>query len=71
LITLHHLRCADTFVLNSDLIEVIESTPDTHLTLTNGKKLIVRETPAEIVALVVEYRRRTGNTLPRVVSNAS
>ncbi len=71
MITLHHLRCADPFVLNADLVEIIESTPDTHLTLTNGKKLIVRETPAEIVALVVEYRRLITNALPRLVSNAS
>jgi flagellar protein FlbD len=71
LITLHHLRCADPFVLNADLIEIIESAPDTHLTLTNGKKLIVRETAAEIVALVVEYRRLTSSTIPRLVSNAS
>jgi flagellar protein FlbD len=70
MITLHHLRSADPFVLNSDLIEVVEATPDTHVTLTTGRKLIVRETPAEIIALVVEYRRMTGNALPRLVTNA-
>jgi flagellar protein FlbD len=70
MITLHHLRSADPFVVNSDLIEVVESTPDTHLTLTTGRKLIVRETPAEVVALVVEYRRMTGSALPRLVPNA-
>jgi flagellar protein FlbD len=70
LITLHHLRSADPLVVNSDLIEVVEATPDTHLTLTTGKKLIVRETPAEVIALVIEYRRMTGGALPRLVSNA-
>jgi flagellar protein FlbD len=70
MITLHHLRSADPFVVNSDLIEVVEATPDTHLTLTTGRKLIVRETPAEVVALVIEYRRMTGGALPRLVSNA-
>jgi flagellar protein FlbD len=69
LITLHHLRCAGPFVVNSDLIEVVEATPDTHVTLTTGRKLIVRETPAEVIALVVEYRRMTGGSLPRLVSN--
>jgi flagellar protein FlbD len=71
MITLHHLRCAGPFVVNSDLIEVVESTPDTHITLTTGKKLIVRETPAEVIALVVEFRRLTGSALPRVVAHAS
>jgi flagellar protein FlbD len=70
MITLHHLRSADPFVVNADLIEVCEATPDTHVTLTTGRKLIVRETPAEIIALVVEYRRLTGNALPRLVTNA-
>lgn len=44
-------------VLNSDLIELIESTPDTVITLTNNQKLIVRETADEIVEKVRAYRR--------------
>jgi flagellar protein FlbD len=44
----------------------VEATPDTVLTLTTGKKLIVRETPAEIVALIVEFRRRMQSG-PRVI----
>jgi flagellar protein FlbD len=70
MITLHHLRSADPFVVNSDLLEVVEATPDTHVTLTTGRKLIVRETPAEVIALVIEYRRMTGGALPRLVSHA-
>jgi flagellar protein FlbD len=65
-ITVHHLRSGDPFVVNADLIETIEATPDTHVSLTTGKRLIVRETPAEIVALVVEYRRHA-DALPRLV----
>ncbi len=57
MITLHHLRSADAIVVNADLIETVEATPDTHVSLTTGRKLIVRETPAEVVALVVEFRR--------------
>ncbi|MDE3199517.1 MAG: flagellar FlbD family protein [Acidobacteriota bacterium] len=45
-------------VLNSDLIKVAESSPDTMLTLINGEKLIVRETPAEVVERVTNYRAR-------------
>jgi flagellar protein FlbD len=44
-------------VLNSDLIEHIETTPDTVISLTSGQKLIVLETPDEIVRKVVEFRR--------------
>ncbi len=45
------------FVLNADLIETVETTPDTVITLTNGKKLIVEETMDEIVRRVMDYRR--------------
>jgi flagellar protein FlbD len=44
-------------VLNSDLIEQIESTPDTLITLTNNQKLIVLETADEIVERIRQYRR--------------
>ena len=44
-------------VLNSDLIEQIESTPDTLITLTNNQKLIVLETADEIVERIRLYRR--------------
>jgi flagellar protein FlbD len=44
-------------VLNSDLIEHIESTPDTVISLTNGQKLIVLEEPAELIRRVVAFRR--------------
>jgi flagellar protein FlbD len=44
-------------VLNSDLIEQIETTPDTLITLTNNQKLIVLETADEIVERIRLYRR--------------
>jgi flagellar protein FlbD len=44
-------------VLNSDLIEQIESTPDTLITLTNSQKLIVLEAPDDIVERIQLYRR--------------
>ena len=45
------------FVLNAEIIETIEETPDTVVTLTNGKKLIVDEPMDEIVRRVMKYRR--------------
>ncbi len=44
-------------VVNAELLELIEARPDTHLTLTDGRQLIVRETPDEVVARVIAYRR--------------
>jgi flagellar protein FlbD len=51
---LNHAR----LVLNSDLIEHIETTPDTVVSLTNGQKYVVKESADEIVEKVVEFRRR-------------
>ncbi len=46
------------FLLNPDLIEHLETTPDTVITLTNGNQFVVRETAEEVVDLIVEFRRR-------------
>ncbi len=45
------------FILNAEIIETIEQTPDTVVTLTNGKKLIVEEQMEEVVRRVMAYRR--------------
>ena len=47
-----------SLVLNSDLIEHIDITPDTVITLTTGQILRVRETAEEVVHRIVEFRRR-------------
>ena len=44
-------------VVNSDLIEHIETTPDTIISLTNGQKLVVLEPVDEVIHRVVEFRR--------------
>ena len=44
-------------VLNSDLIEHLESTPDTVISLTNGQKLVVLESVEEVVKRVKDFRR--------------
>ena len=43
--------------VNSDLIEYIEETPDTIITMTNSDKVVVRERMAEIIEKVVRFRR--------------
>lgn len=45
-----------TFVLNCDLIEIMENTPDTVITLVNGKKYVVSESIEEIVHKVIQYK---------------
>lgn len=54
LINDHHI------VLNSDMIEFIEATPDTVISLSTGKRLIVKETVEEVIEKIVEFRRRVG-----------
>jgi len=44
-------------VLNSDLIEQIEMTPDTVISLTTGEKIMVLESSDELVERVVNFRR--------------
>jgi len=44
-------------VVNSDLIEHVESTPDTVVSMTTGQKFMVRETTEEVIQRVIEFRR--------------
>jgi flagellar protein FlbD len=58
MIKLSKLKSNDTeFILNAELIETIEQTPDTVITLTNGKKLLVEESMDEVVRKAMDYRR--------------
>lgn len=41
--------------LNALLIEMVEETPDTYITLINGKRMIVLESANEIIASVKAY----------------
>ena len=44
-------------IVNSDLIEHIEVTPDTVISLTNGQKFVVLEPAEEVIRRVIEFRR--------------
>lgn len=46
------------FVINADWIETVESTPDTVITLTNGKKFVVTEKVNEVIDRVIEYKQK-------------
>jgi flagellar protein FlbD len=57
MISLHRLTHPEqTFLLNPDLIQTVEATPDTVVSLTNASKFIVIETPSQVVALIREWR---------------
>ena len=44
------------FYVNSDLMEFIESTPDTIISLTTGKKVIVKEAAADVIEKIIVYK---------------
>lgn len=45
------------FTVNADIIELVEETPDTVITLTTGKKVIVKESRNEVVERVIAYKK--------------
>lgn len=51
----------EQILVNPHLIETIEETPDTVITLTSGKKFIVKEPAAEVVKRIVHYRQTIGD----------
>lgn len=48
------------FTLNALLIEEVESLPDTTITLTNGKKLVVKETETEVTHKILRFYQKIG-----------
>lgn len=59
MIQLHRLgKAHEAFLVNPDLIQHIEAAPDTHVTLTNGTRYLVDETPQEVTAAIRAWRVR-------------
>ena len=46
--------------VNPHMIESMECTPDLTLTMLSGKKLIVRNSPEELIQKIIEYRQKIG-----------
>ncbi len=46
--------------VNPHMIESMEETPDLTLTMLSGKKLIIRNSPAELIEKIISYRRNLG-----------
>ncbi|MCE7794598.1 flagellar FlbD family protein [Salipaludibacillus sp. CUR1] len=49
-----------SFTLNAIYIEQIQAFPDTTITLTNGKKLVVKETEQEVATRIEHFYKRIG-----------
>ena len=47
----------EEYVLNAELIQYVESKPDTIITLTTKERLIVKESVEEIIRRIIEYGR--------------
>jgi flagellar protein FlbD len=52
---------------NAELIEFIEETPDTIISLISGKKFIARESAQVIIDEIIAYRRRVGYQRPLAI----
>ena len=48
----------ESFIVNCDLIEFVEETPNTVISMASGRKVVVNESCEEVVRLVIEYKRR-------------
>ncbi len=44
--------------INVDMIEFLEANPDTQIVMNDGRRVFVRETPEDIVELIIAYKHR-------------
>jgi len=47
----------EAFILNADLIKYVEHRPDTFITLTGNDRIVVAETPEEVLQRTLDYHR--------------
>ncbi len=57
MIRVHRLNDKE-FLVNCELIEFVEETPNTVISMVSGRKLVVSETSEEIQDLIIEYKRK-------------
>jgi flagellar protein FlbD len=56
------------FTLNCDQIKIVETTPDTMITLMTGEKIMVLESPQEVIQRTMEYRKKLYQEPPQTRS---
>jgi len=59
------------FWVNPDMIQFMEETPDTVITLSGDSKIVVKEPISEIIEAVIKYRHRVFTRLPQIVAKES
>jgi flagellar protein FlbD len=57
-IELHRLHGNGAIVVNADLVETIEATPDTVITLVTKRRFVVEDSVEDVIERVLEYRAR-------------
>ncbi len=57
LITVNRLN-GQAILINPHLIETIEATPDTVITLTTGKKYVVSDSVKNVIQEIIQYRQQ-------------
>jgi len=53
-----------SLILNADLIEHVETTPDTVISLVNGQKFVVLESTDDVIRKVIEFRQEISRGVP-------
>jgi flagellar protein FlbD len=59
----------EKYFVNAETIDFIEETPDTVLTLASGKKIVVLESPTEIVNKIIAYKQKIYLNLPATLAD--
>lgn len=57
MIRVHRLNDQE-FLINCELIEFVEETPNTVISMVSGRKIVVAETSEEIQRLIIEHKRK-------------
>lgn len=58
------------YIVNSDLIEFIESKPDTTITLTTGKTIIVLNSIEDIIEQIIKYKRKIFSNISMICDSS-
>ena len=57
MVRVHRLNNQE-FLINCELIEFVEETPNTVISMLSGRKMVVSETTAELQKLIIDYKRK-------------
>ncbi len=55
-----------TFAVNCELIEFVEATPNTVISMTSGRKIVVLESIDDIIVKILEYKKRVYQHAPSI-----